>query len=164
MSSGQSVSDIKDTVYWTPQQDKMDQFWAALLSATGISQENIALQNIYHLGSCLPNENCMNNGWDVGIPAPNGYDISDVANPKDIITAALTNLTDLTTQMSEVIDDMRNNVFRGSGKDVIDAIAIPVLMIASAVENMVRYTSPIFLSFRKRDIRKSFSGARFCNS
>lgn len=106
----------------------------------------------------------MNNGWDVGIPAPNGYDISDVANPKDIITAALTNLTDLTTQMSEVIDDMRNNVFRGSGKDVIDAIAIPVLMIASAVENMVRYTSPIFLSFRKRDIRKSFSGARFCNS
>jgi hypothetical protein len=59
-----------------------------------------------------------------------------VANPKDVVVAALANLTSLHVQISGVLDEMRNGTFLGSGADVVDAISVPVLMIESAVDSM----------------------------
>ncbi|KAL9622388.1 MAG: hypothetical protein Q9160_003231 [Pyrenula sp. 1 TL-2023] len=139
LSQGNDLSSTHDTVYWTLQQDKMDQFWADLLTTTGLTQDNVAFQDVHNLAFCNPTdswEECRRDGWDIGIPAPNGYDTSDVTNPKDIISNGLANLTGLNGQMTDILDDMRNGFFHDSGSDIIDAVALPVTMVMEAIETM----------------------------
>jgi hypothetical protein len=95
MWKNQQPQERRDTVYWTPKQDQMGKFYADIFAATAITQECLSFQDIYHMGSCPPNDDCSKEGWDYGIPAANGYTTADVSNPKDIVTAALTNLTTL---------------------------------------------------------------------
>ena len=136
LSQKQQPQERRDTVYWSLLPERADQFYADIYAATGLASERISLQDIYHLGDCPPQGNCRDNGWDIGIPAPNGYSTADVANPKDVVVAALTNLTSLQAQISGVLEEMRGGRFLGSGDDVVDAVAVPVLMISSAVDNM----------------------------
>lgn len=136
LSQKQQPQERRDTVYWTLRPDRADQFYADIYATTALTKERIAMQDVYHMGDCPPTGNCHDNGWDFGIPVANGYSKADVANPKDVVVAALANLTSLHVQISGVIDEMRNGTFLGSGADVVDAISVPVLMIESAVDSM----------------------------
>lgn len=73
----------------------------------------------------------------MNVPAPQGYDKSDISNPKDLVTKALENSKKLGPQIKDLISDMRVDSYQsGDPFDVVDALSIPIAMIADAVANM----------------------------
>ncbi|KAH8901597.1 glycoside hydrolase [Thozetella sp. PMI_491] len=131
---------ITATVYWTLEGDKSDQFWADLYDSTGISQDNIAFKDINH-SSCqdgVSQQECRDMGeWDIGIPAPQGYDKSDVLNPKDTVSKAYGNLQNLLNgDLDTVIAQVADNTYGGSPADLVDALSLPIFMISDAIDGM----------------------------
>ncbi|KAK3945004.1 hypothetical protein QBC46DRAFT_435648 [Diplogelasinospora grovesii] len=130
---------IADTVYWTLIPDKSDQFYADLYNATGISSANIAFKDINH-SECDPNQSkqeCQNTNWDIGIPAPNGYDKSDVLNPKDTVSKAYSNLQNLKgDEFSTAINSVSSGTYSGDPMDLVDALSLPIFMISDAIDGM----------------------------
>ncbi|CAG8954007.1 hypothetical protein HYFRA_00009106 [Hymenoscyphus fraxineus] len=134
-----SGPDYKDTVYWSLREDKVSVFWADLLEATGITPENIAFKNIQNY-PCdgFPKEECIYHGqWAMNVPAPQGYDKSDISNPKDLISKALENSKKLGPQIKDLLFTIRVDFYMGDPFDAVDALGIPITMIADAVANMV---------------------------
>jgi hypothetical protein len=157
MSQNQRPQGTRATVYWTPEQYKMGQFYANTCAATAMTQDRLAFQDIYHLGSCLPTKKgCHDSGWDIGIPSPSGYSTVDLVNPEDIIAAALTNLTALDSKMRAGLEHMRGGVFLGPQADIFDAVAMSVLKISSAVDRMETAAIPQ-ARLRRRSVRASSS-------
>jgi chromosome condensin MukBEF complex kleisin-like MukF subunit len=49
-------------------------------------------------------EECINDGqWQMNVPAPQGYDKSDIANPKDLVNKVLTNSQNLGPQIKDLL-------------------------------------------------------------
>ncbi|EPE31140.1 (Trans)glycosidase [Glarea lozoyensis ATCC 20868] len=128
-----------DSVYWTLQEDKIGNFWTDLTNATGITPDNIAFKNIQNY-PCdgFPAEECIGVGqWAMNVPAPQGYDKTDIANPKDLVNKALANSQNLSPQIKDLLLTLRLHSYQGADPmDAVDALGIPVAMIADAVENM----------------------------
>ncbi|KAH8645559.1 hypothetical protein BGZ60DRAFT_334555, partial [Tricladium varicosporioides] len=135
---GQKSAPYKATVYWSLQPDKANLFWADLLNATGISSDNIAFKNINNY-PCdgYPKDLCIYYGdWSMNVPAPQGYDKSDIPNPKDLVSSALKNTQNLSQQIKNLLLNIYVNSYQGNPLDAVDALGIPVTLIADAVENM----------------------------
>ncbi|KAH8896256.1 hypothetical protein GQ53DRAFT_713976 [Thozetella sp. PMI_491] len=127
-----------DTLYWTLVPDKHDQFFADLFTAVGIEEDNIAFKDI-HTMECAPadtTEECHATHWNFGFPQPNGYGKDDVANPKDTVVNAENSVKNLPSQLDDVLSQLSSNTLYGDPDDIIDAIALPIFMIADAIENM----------------------------
>lgn len=130
----------ENTVYWTLRPDRHDQFFADLFADAGIKEENIAFIDKQNNGGCNPPslsaEECRNTDWDIGIPAPQGYEQSDVLNPKDTITSAHDRISGLPGQMSDALDQMKRGEFGGLAMDLVDALSMPVFMVSDALDQM----------------------------
>jgi chitinase len=73
----------------------------------------------------------------MNVPAPQGYDKSDIANPKDLVSKALTNSQNLGPQIKDLLLTLSTESYGGADPlDAVDALGIPVAMIADAVESM----------------------------
>ncbi|EHL02905.1 putative Acidic mammalian chitinase [Glarea lozoyensis 74030] len=69
--------------------------------------------------------------------SPQGYDKTDIANPKDLVNKALANSQNLSPQIKDLLLTLRLHSYQGADPmDAVDALGIPVAMIADAVENM----------------------------
>ena len=134
----------EQSVYWTLNSDKSDQFYADLLTNTGIPKDKIVFSNDDRGNACPPSahmgdgDDCWGIGYDYDMPSPNGYDADDVANPKDVVQKALNNSIDLTSQISDAVTSLMLNAYDGDGFELVDSISLPVLMAAEAVDGMAQ--------------------------
>ncbi|KAH8892724.1 glycoside hydrolase, partial [Thozetella sp. PMI_491] len=130
---------IADTVWWSLNSDKRDNFFADIYSATGISEENIKFTDVSNSpgDECLHGwEECHWHNWDMGIAVPDHYEKDDVLNPKDTASKAHDNLKDAPSQVTDVLGQIKQDKYGGSAEDVVDAISIPLFMLEEALENM----------------------------
>jgi hypothetical protein len=134
-----SENPYQQTVFWTLRKEKEDAFWSDITNTTGISKDNIVFKNL-NLYGCTPSDTyqeCLDEGqWMINVPQPHGYGKSDVANPKDIISQALSNIQGIGPQMEVIILQMRVRAYVGDASQLVDSLAMPVVMIAEAVDNM----------------------------
>ncbi len=130
----------EQSVHWTLLPDKADQFYADLMTNTGIPKDNITLQNYDRGNGCAPSakstDPCWGSGMDYSMPTPSGYGPQDVANPKDVVKKALDSANNIQQQLSDVLVTLRLDAYYGDASELVDAISIPVLMIADAVDSM----------------------------
>lgn len=130
----------EQTVYWTLLDNQADAFYADLMTNTSIAKDKIKFDTVNRGLDCAPSakpgDPCFASGMDYNIPVPNGYSISDVTNPKDVIQKALNNSNDLMTQVQSAITNMQLDCFGGDPLDLVDSISLPILMIAQAVDSM----------------------------
>lgn len=89
-----------------------------------------------------PDNTCWEQGYDLNFPQPiKGYDDDDIANPKDNAQKGLARSGTLPDQIETALFEMSTDVFVGDGTAIIDAVSVPILMIVSAVEEMVKVES-----------------------
>lgn len=135
----------EQSVYWTLNNDKVDQFYGDMLNSTGIAQNKTKIGTNNRGNACppsaKPNDVCWGAGMDYGIPMINNYGPSDVTNPKDLFIKALSNATDLGSQLTDAILDLRMNAYTGDGFELIDSLSLPVFMVVEASENMATVDS-----------------------
>jgi chitinase len=135
----------EQSVYWSLNSDKSDQFYADLLENTGIPKDKIKMDNYNRGNDCAPSakpgDDCWGIGYDYGIPTPNGYDASDVTNPKDVVQKALSNSNNLQGQLKDALTQLQNDCYQGDPMELVDSISMPVLMIAEAVDSMEQVES-----------------------
>ena len=135
----------EQSVWWTLNPNNADQFWADLLTNTGIPQNKISFENYDRGNECTsnskPDDACWGSGMDFGMPTPNGYGVNDVTNPKDMVQKALANAQGLASQLSDVRTSLELNCYEGNGFELVDSVSMPVLMIAEAVDNMATVDS-----------------------
>lgn len=130
------------SVYWSLQDDKTAEFYKAIFDETGIGKDNLKFGNYDRGNSCPPSasigdgDSCWSIDMDYNIPKPDGYDASDVANPKSTVKKALERSGELGPQISKTLTELACDAWFGDGSELIDSISLPILMIADAVENM----------------------------
>ncbi|RHZ44851.1 uncharacterized protein CDV56_103313 [Aspergillus thermomutatus] len=124
------------SVYWTMNEDKAAQFWADLYSETGVAQEDITWENVHHY-FCAPTEkHCGDSNWDYNFPVPKGFKREDVIDPRDVVTEAHGRLQDLKPQLDDAVRRVKEGTYLGLTDDLVDAVSLPIFMVADAVENM----------------------------
>ncbi|KAF2094641.1 killer toxin alpha/beta [Rhizodiscina lignyota] len=135
----------EQSVYWSLDSDKANNFWADLLDNTGIPKDKIQFKSYDRGNDCAPSakpdDDCWGIGYDYGMPTPSSYSAGDVANPKDVVQKALSNSKDLQKQISDAATSLKLNCWDGDGFELVDSISLPVLMIAEAVNGMAQVDS-----------------------
>jgi hypothetical protein len=83
-------------------------------------------------------KNCEHMGWDYNVPTlSTNYKKADVMNPKVSIQNALTNATIMERDLSALLLNDALRVYSDvSPFNVIDAVAMPILMLQQGVEAM----------------------------
>ncbi|KAJ5181910.1 hypothetical protein N7449_012057 [Penicillium cf. viridicatum] len=124
------------SVYWHLVASKAKSFWADLYATKGIDQENIKWENVHHWECAPTDDTCAYRRWDYNFPVPDGYDKEDVLNPKDVVSDAHKNVTLLSSEMTRALDLMTKGSFSLDVDDLVDALSLPVSMVADAVDGM----------------------------
>lgn len=126
------------TVYWALEDSKG--FYADLYSSTGIPQAKTKIGQYDRNCDCFytnpRSEACWNFGMDFDIPVPDGYSASDVANPKDVVKKVQGKISTLGPQIQNIQTLLSMDGWFGDGTQLIDAVSMPILMLAQATENM----------------------------
>ncbi|KAI9675883.1 MAG: hypothetical protein M1822_008892 [Bathelium mastoideum] len=158
--------DLKEnSVYWTLNDDTADDFYSDLLNNTGIPKDKISFQNYDRGNSCAPSakpdDDCWGEGYDYGMATPVGYDASDVTNPKDLVQQALNNSNNLAGQIKDAVTNLELGCYYGDSSELVDALSIPVLMIAQAVDSMssIEATADQIDEEKRKAIILAFIGA-----
>ena len=138
---GYGTTDPYDqSVYWSLNSDKSDQFYADLLDNTGIPKTKTKSGRYNRDNTCTgaskPDDRCWGLGLDYDIPIPDGYKASDVTNPKTLVQKALENSNGLADQLQWAVLDLQNDCYGGDPSALVDAVSLPVIMIAQAVDSM----------------------------
>ncbi|KAH6997387.1 glycoside hydrolase family 18 protein [Ilyonectria destructans] len=128
----------EQTVYWTWKNSSG--FFADLELNTGIPKSKTKMGSYDFLNGCPPSAKAGDICWSIGmyynVPIINGYSASDVANPKDVVSKGLAKIKGLPTQLDKVLTDLQLDAYIGDDMDLIDSLSLPILMLASATENM----------------------------
>ncbi|KAE9375601.1 glycoside hydrolase family 55 protein [Stipitochalara longipes BDJ] len=122
-------------VYYVPK--NLSGFYDTLEATYGINQTWITLGDDTSQVQCTNDE-----GKNCGklIQTYHGYPILanniDVPNPKDIVTAALTNMTQIKLNIMATRMDISLGKWQGSNNDVVQAVSMPAFLIAQAIDSM----------------------------
>ena len=73
---------------------------------------------------------------DYDIPMTDGYKASDITNPKTLVQKALHNSNKLADQIYWAALDLQNYCYGGDPSELIDAVSLPIIMVAQAVDSM----------------------------
>ncbi|OKL59809.1 hypothetical protein UA08_04952 [Talaromyces atroroseus] len=158
-----------NSIWWSFQDDNATaQFYADLYSQTAIPKNKTSIQtHVRYNNDCAPSaslgdgDNCWNLGVDYTIPYVHNYTESDVINPKDVVTAATANATDLLGQIADVLESMQSGLYDGDFMDVVDSISIPIMMINSSITEMatIETVADEITKERRMEIIMAFFGA-----
>ncbi|KLU90375.1 hypothetical protein MAPG_09337 [Magnaporthiopsis poae ATCC 64411] len=130
------------SVTWRLQASKADAFWADLYAATGIERSLVKFTDVRiprHGEVCTPTDpkdTCKYFGWDFNFPVPNGYDKKDVIDPEDVVKDAYDKLKGFAADLPKAAEQLRDGTYKGSGWDLVDAVALPIFMVEEAVGAM----------------------------
>ena len=143
------------TTKWSLRNEKANEFYAELYKATGIAQEDIKMKDLQSFNECSsgadPSNRCENVGWDRNFPVPDGFEKSDVTNPKKIVSDAYNNLKDISRDLPAAAEKIRKGSYDGLAQDLADAIALPVFMIEEAVAGIKSISDAIDEAQRERE-------------
>ncbi|EEA26398.1 hypothetical protein TMatcc_005334 [Talaromyces marneffei ATCC 18224] len=156
-----------NSIWWNFRNDQTTaQFYADLYSETAIPKNKTSIQtHVRNNNACAPSshqgDDCWNLGVDYTMPYVDNYTISDVVNPKDVVTQATANATDLLGQIGDVLSFMQSGLYEGDYMDVVDTISIPIMMINSSVTEMATIESVAdeITKERRMEIIMAFFGA-----
>ncbi|KAK8054957.1 glycosyl hydrolase- family 18 [Apiospora rasikravindrae] len=137
-------SPYHQSVYWTLDDSKADAFYAALLDETGVPKNKVGFGLHTNADMCSGSghkagdgASCWDTGYEFAAPFPKDYGAEDVTNPKELAQKGLSNSADVPGQLADTVAQMRTDTYLGaSGYDVVDAVALPILMIVQGVESM----------------------------
>lgn len=155
------------SVHWTMKDGHAGQFYKDISGATGIGKDKFANGNYDRGNSCPPSVSLGdgNDSWayqmDYNVPKPVGYKASDVANPKKTAKKALNKSGNLKPQIDIALFELACDAWVGDGRDLVDPISVPILMISQAIEEMgkvVEYANEI-TEARQKEIIAAFLGA-----
>ncbi|RAL02989.1 glycoside hydrolase family 55 protein [Aspergillus ibericus CBS 121593] len=118
-------------------------FYAALESTYGINRTWVEFTNkggpVHQVGHCYPGE--CSSGTDyryINIPQAVKSSNIDVTNPKDIITAALPSLGNVTNNLLARVMDVDLGAWDGGMQDLYETFSMPVFMIQQAIASMAQ--------------------------
>ncbi len=117
-------------------------FYQELESTYGINSSWVVFKDtggpVRNMGHCRPADECSD-GTDyryVNIPQAADSSVINVANPKDVVTAALPTIDGMLDNILATALDMNFAAYNGSMQDVPDTYSLPVFMIQQAVASM----------------------------
>src|ERR1700760_729207 len=123
----------EQSIYWTMNDGKSDQFFADLYNDTGIPKEKTKFGTYTRGGGCPPHspagDECYGIGFDFNIPMVDGYGEGDVSNPKKLAQEALDKSKDLGPQLQNVALGIKLLAYPGDPLELIDSLSMPILMI-----------------------------------
>jgi hypothetical protein len=132
----------EQSVSWTLVSERSDAFYSGLLENTGIPKSKIKFGTFARVHNCEPwvhegnGDKCWNDGYDFNYPIPNGYGAGDVSNPKAVVQKALESSNTLQQQISDALINVKFKAYYADEWDLIDAVSVPIFLIANAVEDM----------------------------
>ncbi|KAF3916167.1 hypothetical protein AA313_de0205036 [Arthrobotrys entomopaga] len=130
------------SIWWTLPQNNTESFFEDLKNSTGIASDKIKFVDHNRGNTCAPSQQgnkdnpCWMSGYDYNFPQPDGYSIYDVLNPKATVEDALSRSSTLGPQLEDVLASVTIWAYPGDVKELIDAISLPILTLAAAVESM----------------------------
>ncbi|KAI1327687.1 hypothetical protein F5Y16DRAFT_371032 [Xylariaceae sp. FL0255] len=136
---------MSETVFWSfKDQAHEKSFYSALAAKTGIERNDTYIGYVDYrpdaFSPCFPwqNDGCIYLGFHFHIPLlANSYNDKDVTNPKDTISKYLGKLGPLQDGLPTAVAIEKYSAHKvWSGRDMVDAVSLPVLMIHSAKESM----------------------------
>ncbi|TGJ87370.1 hypothetical protein E0Z10_g1365 [Xylaria hypoxylon] len=163
----------EQTIYWSLSKDKADKFYIALLDGTGIGEEDIDW-NDNHAPEYTPDktcdpafvdkvpEECYYKGWWFNEPNAWGYKTSDVTDPKDVVSKALSKLKGIDVEIDIAITRIKLVQWE-KPNELVDALSIPILMVQQAVKAMekVKETAEAIIEAERKETIALFLGAIF---
>lgn len=140
----------KYNVRWTLKPGKQDAFLAAALSEANIPNDWIGMVKDQQAPvpcagiwdcECGPSANpetCEHTGYWYNAPYIARTDDDGVSNPKDFVQEAVSKQGDIGTTMEELADQIEAYFYMGEASisDIIEAAALPILMLDEAVSTM----------------------------
>jgi hypothetical protein len=127
-----------DSVTWNFRDGKESQFWADLFTETQIKKEDVVFKSVNRI-SCRTSETaeqCSRHDHDHNFPVAQGFDRNDVLNPKDTVSQARKNLTNLGPDLDSAISLIKRDAYSGSDYDLVDAVSLPITLVADAIDSM----------------------------
>lgn len=118
-------------IYMTP--NDLETMYTYVETNYGVDRSWIIFGTLAY-APCIAGQDCSAFGSVYGIPDADPNLV--VPNPKDIVSAALANLTALSDLLADVAVDASFDLFGGDAADVVDSSALPVYMVQNAVAAM----------------------------
>lgn len=116
--------------------DDAEGFFNDLHSQLGIEKDWVTFGDTYTPAPCfVVNAPCTAQGRK-SVNIPQAADTINVSNPKDIVTAAMTNITATQFSMLASEIDLISGLWYGSTNDIIQVNSMPVLLLQQALDAM----------------------------
>lgn len=133
----------EQSVYWTMDSSKSDKFYADLLDETGVPKDKVGFGTRKNIDTCYATKakegdgnSCWNSGYEFNAPYPKNYGANDVTNPKTLAEKGLDNSANLPDQIQSAIAELQAEAYLGDPFALVDAVALPIMMIVQGVESM----------------------------
>lgn len=128
---------IRSSTRWTLKDGKADAFSAALVAGTSVSIDKVVWEDMRWLISGPTHANAKDPIYmDFNFPNPKNFKKEDVPNPKEVIDKGRDKLNSIIPALEDVLDLVKKNKYAGFVSDLVDAIAIPIVMAQQSVANM----------------------------
>ena len=124
----------EQATYWTL--EKENEFYADLYKDTGIDKEFVKLRNAHRFPLEKSDAGYAHQYWDYNFPEVDHYEKKDVADPKDVIDTARRNLDSMGPDLASVLDQVKDRSYGGFVGDLVDALAMPIIMVEQSVASM----------------------------
>ena len=144
------------SIIWSFKDDKTEEeFWGAVAAEVGAPQKRFEIEDHGYIFAdddtdydMYCDKQFIEGGWDnmdefcqhkhfwSYAPNMNGFVASDVFNPKDNVKEALKSIKDVIGAVGELSLAVEADEYYNNANDLVDALALPVFMLQSAVESM----------------------------
>ncbi len=129
---------VMSSTKWTLRDDKSDAFYAELLANTAVSSDVVVWEDVRWERAPGEAGKHVNDPIyvDFNFPNPKNFGKKDVPNPREVIDKGREKLQSIIPAIEDVLDKISNGKYAGFVGDVVDALAIPVIMAQQSVINM----------------------------
>ncbi|QPH06483.1 hypothetical protein C2857_004988 [Epichloe festucae Fl1] len=135
------------TVFWDLLGDYADKFWTDVSNELGVPTEKFHITPERRVDTSWTDRKCDRDGvWSKPSCHRNGYWFhapeirdfheSDVYNPKTVVKSAIDAVSHMGNDLEVMSLEISLARFEGRGKDLVDAVSVPVLMMQEALKAM----------------------------
>lgn len=136
----------EQSIYWTLRPDRESQWWEDIYQEFEMEKDDVTFVPRTLAPNGKPERGCeleenraescdYRNYW-FNVPRLHDWDKNDISNPKDQIFKALDNIGPTGGDIDTAIFEIKALLYPASANDLVDALAIPVLMVGEAIKAM----------------------------
>lgn len=126
-----------NSVDWSLKTDKEEEFWTAIEASVGVERGDYTWADKHDKDGAVRygvrHEEEKHLFWNRNYPKASGFGESSVVDPSQFIDKAAKNITDMTTGIERLLNDIRGGKQVPNLGDIVDALEIPVLAVETAV-------------------------------